>query len=242
MLAIPDEDTFVERLLAGFGSFPTYFSRLPELNRRGPRLYRTLPALDRLDVAQVRELIAAGAVLVDVRTIEDFAAGHIPGALSIELRPVFASWLGWLVDPDKPLVFVLGDDQDRSELVRQCLDVGYEYLAGELAGGMTAWRATDLPEATIEIVGPEAAGLTIVDVRQRNEYDAGHVPAAVHIELGRVPDAVDDVPPGPVTVMCGHGERAMTAASILAARGRSDVAVLAGGPEDWARVTGRALE
>src|SRR6185436_16598467 len=78
MLAIPDEDTFAERLLAGFGSFPTYFSRLPELNRRGPRLYRTLPALDLLDVAQVRELIAAGAVLVDVRTIEDFAASHIP--------------------------------------------------------------------------------------------------------------------------------------------------------------------
>ncbi|HTK16279.1 MAG TPA: MBL fold metallo-hydrolase [Acidimicrobiia bacterium] len=242
MLAIADEDTFVERLLAGFGSFPTYFSRLPELNRRGPRLYRSFPALDRLDVARVRELIAAGAVLVDVRTIEDFAAGHIAGALSIELRPVFASWLGWLVDPDQPLVFVLADDQDRAELVRQCLDVGYEHLAGELAGGMTAWRASNLPETAIEIVGPESAGRTIVDVRQRNEYDAGHVPAAVHIELGRVPDAVDDVPPGPVTVMCGHGERAMTAASILAASGRADVAVLVGGPDDWARVTGRALE
>src|SRR4029079_306135 len=96
------------------------------------------PALDLLDVAQVRELIAAGAVLVDVRTIEDFAASHIPNALSIELRPVFASWLGWLVDPDRPLAFVLGNDQDRSELVRQCLDVGYERLAGELPGGMDA--------------------------------------------------------------------------------------------------------
>ncbi len=241
MLAMPDEDTFVERLLAGFGSFPTYFSRLPEVNRRGPRLYRRLPALDLLDVVRANDLIAAGAVLVDVRKIEDFAAGHIRGALSIELRPVFSSWLGWLVDPEKPLVFVLGDDQDRSELARQCLDVGYEHLVGELAGGMTAWRAAELPEATIEIVGPEAAGSTIVDVRQRNEYVAGHVPGAVHIELGRVPDAVDDVPPGPVTVMCGHGERAMSAASILTARGRADVAVLAGGPEDL-RVTGRVVE
>jgi hydroxyacylglutathione hydrolase len=242
MLAIPDEDSFVERLLAGFGSFPTYFSRLPELNRRGPRLYRTLPALDLLDVAQVRELVAAGAVLVDVRTIEAFAAGHIPDALSIELRPVFGSWLGWLVDPDRPLVFVLGNDQDRSELVRQCLDVGYENLAGELAGGMAAWRAAALPEAAIEIVGPESAGIRIVDVRQSNEYVAGHVPGAVHVELGSMPDAIDDVPSGPVTVMCGHGERAMTAASILAAHGRADVSVLAGGPEDCARVSGRALE
>jgi hydroxyacylglutathione hydrolase len=241
MLALPDEDSFVEQLLAGFGSFPTYFSRLPEVNRRGPRLYRTLPTLDGVGVMQFRKLIGDGAVLVDVRPIADFAAGHIPGALSIELRPVFESWLGWLVEPDRPLLFVLGDDQDRSELVRQCLSVGYEHLAGELDGGMTAWRAADLPAATIEIVGPEALGPNIVDVRQCNEYDSGHVPGSVNVELGSLPDALDAVPEGPVIMMCGHGERAMTAASILTALGRTDVSVLAGGPEDWETATGRAL-
>jgi rhodanese-related sulfurtransferase len=214
---------------------------LPEVNRRGPRLYGTLPALDRIGVTRFRDLIAQGSVLVDVRPIEDFAAGHIPGALSIELRPVFASWLGWLVEPDRPLIFVLGDDQDRSDLVRQCLTVGYEHLVGELEGGMTAWRVAELPESTITIVGPEAIGAKVVDVRQRNEYVAGHVPGALHIELGRVGDAVNDVPNGPVTVMCGHGERAMTAASLLVAHGRADVSVLAGGPDDWATATGRAL-
>jgi hydroxyacylglutathione hydrolase len=241
MLAIRDEDTFVERLVAGFGSFPAYFSRLPEVNRRGPRLYGTLPTLDRVDVARVRELVNDGAVLVDVRPVEDFGAGHIPGALSIALRAVFESWLGWLVEPDRPLVFVVGDDQDRHELVRQCLSVGYENLAGELDGGIAAWRATDLPEAVIEIQGPDALGRNVVDVRQRNEYESGHVPGAVNIELGRVLDSVEDLPAGPVTVMCGHGERAMTAASIIVARGRADVSVLAGGPDDWAAATGRTL-
>jgi len=241
MLALPDEDSFVEQLLAGFGSFPTYFSRLPEVNRRGPRLYRTLPTLGRVSVTHLRKLIGDGAVLVDVRPIEDFAAGHIPGALSIELRPVFESWLGWLVEPDLPLLFVLSDDQDRSELARQCLSVGYEHLAGELDPGMSAWRVADLPEATIEIVGPDALGPNIVDVRQRNEYDSGHVPGAVNVELGSLPDALDAVPTGPVTVMCGHGERAMTAASMLTAHGRGEVKVLAGGPEDWATATGFAL-
>jgi glyoxylase-like metal-dependent hydrolase (beta-lactamase superfamily II)/rhodanese-related sulfurtransferase len=241
MLAITDEDTFVEQLLAGFGSFPTYFSRLPEVNRRGPRLYRTLPTLDRVSIAQSRELIADGAALVDVRKIEDFAAGHIPGALSIELRTVFASWLGWLVEPDRPLLFVLGDDQDRSELVRQCLSIGYEHLAGELDGGMTTWRAADLPEATIEIVRPDRLGPNVVDVRQRNEYVSGHVPGAAHIELGSLPEALDAVPEGPVVMMCGHGERAMTAASILTAHERAHVSVLAGGPDDWASATGNVL-
>ena len=42
--------------------------------------------------------------------------------------------------------------------------------------------------------------------------------------------------------MCGHGERAMGAASLLARAGHSDLSVLVGGPDDWADVTGRSLE
>jgi glyoxylase-like metal-dependent hydrolase (beta-lactamase superfamily II)/rhodanese-related sulfurtransferase len=242
ILAAPDEDAFVEQLVAGYGSFPSYFSRLPEVNRLGPRLYATAPTLAPLDVNDVRELLERGALVVDVRPIEAFAAGHIPGALSIELRAVFASWMGWLVEPDRPLVFVLDDDQDRVELVRQCLSIGYEHLAGELDGGMGAWRATELNEARIEVVGPHLVAATVVDVRQRNEYDAGHVPGSLHIELGSLSYAADQVPDGPVTVMCGHGERAMSGASILAARGRGEISVLLGGPEDWADATGRPLE
>ena len=234
MLAAPDEDSFVEQLVAGFGSFPTYFSRLPEVNRLGPRLLATLPTLEQLTVTKVRELLAGGGVLVDVRRIDRFAGGHIPGALSIELRPVFASWLGWLVQPERPLVFVLDDDQDRSELVRRCLSVGYDHLAGELDGGMAAWRTAQLPQEQIAMVGPDALAPTILDVRQRNEYVSDNVPGAVLVELGSVRDSVEHLPAGPITVMCGHGERAMSAASILTARGRADVSVLAGGPADCA--------
>ena len=87
----------------GFGTFPTYFRRLPEINRRGPRSTASLPALARLDRrGRAHADRQAMRVVVDVRPIADFAAGHIPGSLSIELRPVFSSWLGWLVEPDRP--------------------------------------------------------------------------------------------------------------------------------------------
>lgn len=242
LLSERDENTFVAQLTAGFGSFPSYFSRLPEVNRRGPRLYRTPPPLERVSIADLDALIAKGAALVDVRPIEDFAAGRLPGALSIELRPVFASWLGWLVEPDRPLVFVLNADQNRAELVRQCLNVGYENLAGELNGGMDASRAAGIAEERIELVDPSAIASTVIDVRQDNEYLAGHLPDAINIELGQMHRSASTLPDGPVTVMCGHGERAMTAASILSAHGHTAVSVLAGGPEDWASATGRALE
>ena len=242
LLSEPDEDAFVAQLTAGFGSFPSYFSRLPEVNRLGPRLYRSTPPLERVDIADLDVLVAGGAVVVDVRPIDAFAAGHLPGALSIELRPVFASWLGWLVEPDRALVFVLDPDQDRSELVRQCLNVGYEHLAGELDGGMDAARTVGITEERIELVEPNAVAPTVIDVRQRNEFVAGHLPSAINIELGEIRDSAATIPDRRVTVMCGHGERAMTAASILSAHGHTEVSVLAGGPEDWASLTGRALE
>ena len=239
LFSITDEDLFVERLVAGFGTFPTYFARLPELNRRGPTRYDSVPRLAALQPDDVERHLAEGGVVVDARPVTAFSAGHVPGSLSNTLRPVFASWLGWLVEPNRPLVFVLDPDQDRADLVRQCLDVGQEHLVGELADGIDAWTDSARPVHTILLVGPDGILGQLIDVRQANEYASGHVPGALNIELGAVERA--HLPPGPVTVMCGHGERAMTAASILFARGHDDVVVLDGGPDTWSAATGNPL-
>src|SRR4029453_1546444 len=173
LLAAPNEDAFVAQLLAGFGSYPPYFLRLRERNRVGPELltadWRVLPLLP---TDRVREHLAGGGALGAARPIGAFAAGHIPGALSIELRPRFASWLGWLLDDAQPLVFVLDEDRDRGELARQCRTIGYDHLAGELAGGMAAWRDAGLPEARLPLVEAERMDDqpgVVLDVRQASE-------------------------------------------------------------------------
>jgi len=243
LLAAPDEEAFVELLVGGLGSYPRYFLRLREVNRRGPRVYGAArPRLTPLAPGQVRRLLAEGAELVDARQVAPFAAGHIPGALSIPLRDAFATWLGWLVPDDLPLVVVLDPDQDREDLIRQCLKVGYERLKGELAGGMAAWRSAGLPEARIELaeVADQASG-TVLDVRQQAEFTSGHLPGARHVELGALAGA-KELPAGPLAVMCGHGERAMTGASLLHRAGRGDLTVLVGGAGDWSEATGRPLE
>jgi hydroxyacylglutathione hydrolase len=246
-LAAPDEDSAVAQLLAGFGSYPSYFLLLRERNRVGPELlgsdWRALPLIS---TDRVREHLAGGGVLVDARPAAAFAAGHIPETISIALRPQFASWLGWLVDDTQPLVIVLDDDQDRGELARQCRTIGYDHLLGELAGGMAAWRAAALPQARLPFVEAERVDDqpgVVLDVRQASEIAEGHLPGAVAVELGalaggQLPAAL---PAGPVTVMCGHGERAMTAASLLARAGHNDLRAARGGPEDWRRATGQAL-
>ncbi len=241
LLAAADEDAFVARLLATFGSYPAYFRRLREVNRRGPRGDGTLPDLPPLELAAVDRLRESGAELIDVRAMEAYAAGHIPGSISIALRPALASWLGWLVPPERPLVFVLGQGQDRADLVRQALGIGYERLAGELAGGIDAWRTAGRPLTRTELVGAhDPRRRPIVDVRQAAEYRSGHVPGARHFELGELTGpAIADVP-DEATIMCGHGERAMTGASLLERAGRR-AAVFLGGPDDWAAATGRRL-
>jgi hydroxyacylglutathione hydrolase len=241
LLRAPDEEAFARELIASYGSYPRYFTRLREVNRRGPRTYGAVaPTLAPLAAIQAREAVADGVEIVDARPIEGFATGHISGSLSIPLRPAFGTWLGWLVPEDKPLVFVLADDQDRADVVRQCLMVGYERLVGDVVGGMGAWEEAGLPTERLPLADPdEAPEGTVLDVRQRSEFEHGHVPGAVHVELGSLEAAVSSLPAGPLTTQCGHGERAMSAASLLRRAGRTDVTVLRGGPDDLCRVSGR---
>ncbi|GGS28808.1 MBL fold metallo-hydrolase [Actinokineospora fastidiosa] len=241
LLRAPDEDSFVAALLASLGSFPPYFLELGELNRRGPGVLDGPPRLPGLPTERVRRMLTDGAQLVDVRTVAQFAAGHVPGSLSIPLRPAFASWLGWLAAPDRPLVIVRDQDQDPAEIAWQAAKIGYG-LAGELTGGIDAWGSAGHPITTTRLVQAHQVEGPVLDIRQTTEYAAGHLPGALHLELGELLHRVDEVPAAPLVVMCGHGERAMGAASLLEQAGHRDLAVLDGGPEDWAAISGRALE
>ena len=236
----PDEDTFVARLLAGYGSFPPYFLELRDVNRDGPAvLDADGPALPRLSPAQVQAAVDAGAELVDARSSAAFAAGHIPGALANPWRTQFATWLGWLVDRGRDLMFVADDTVDAAELAWSAATVGFERLVGVLAGGMDAWRAEGRPVASIPLLPADraaerATGHRIVDVRQTAEHAAGHVAASINVELGALAADPDRLEPEPVVVHCGHSERAMSAASLLTRSGHREVTVLDGGPSDLA--------
>lgn len=218
------EHEFVDTLLGGLGTYPTYFGRLRPVNQRGPKVY----GLDLTHLAPVEPDRLEGTTIIDVRPIDRFAGGHIPDSVSIELRDQFGTWLGWLYEPDTPVVFVLDEDQDERDLVRQALNVGHEGLAGKIT--IDRWVAAGHPLSTIDLVGagripPDAP---LLDVRQRSEWDAGHVPGAVNVELGSLDPSRFDLAPGTV-VHCGHGQRAMTAASLMAGRGLDGLTVTTDG-------------
>jgi rhodanese-related sulfurtransferase len=160
----------------------------------------------------------------------------VPDSISIALRHQFASWLGWVVPFGEPVVFVVDDAADIAELVRQARNIGYDQLLGVLAGGVDGWASAGYDLETTPLRPVENVSGQVLDVRQHGEYEVGHIRGARNVELGSL--TATDVPAEPVAVMCGHGERAMTAASLLACRGHRDVTVLTGGPEDWAQRSG----
>ena len=132
----------------------------------------------------MRRLVGAGAVVVDVRPVHDIAAGHLPGSVAIPLRPQFATWLGWLLDPAVPIVIVRNPDQNPADILWPALNIDFANIAGELAAGVAAWRATGGAVHTIPLVRPDQVEATVLDVRHGSEYAAGHLPDAIHIELG----------------------------------------------------------
>ena len=242
LLQAENEDAFVERLLGGLGSFPPYFRELRIVNAAGPKVYGPEPALPQaLSAAEARALSAAGAELVDARPIEAFAAGHVPGSLSNALRDQFAVWLGWLVARDRDVVFVIDEATDVDRLASEARKIGYERLAGVLP--IRAWRDAGEPVATLPLLDAAdaaAAGRRPLDVRQTTEWASGRVVGAAHVELGALASSHAGVD-APALAYCGHGERAMTAASLLARHGR-DAAAFAGGPAELAAALDRAVE
>lgn len=238
-----DETAFVANLLGSLGNYPPYFRRLGEINRLGPPLLESEPGLAPLSVDEVRLSLTDGAVLIDGRPFDRFAVAHVSRAISIPLRPVFASWLGWLAPADRPLIIVRDPDQDPAEIAWQAAKIGYDNIIGELDGGMAAWTAAGRDTASIPLAGAgHIDGRRVLDIRQRSEYLDGHLPGAMHVELGDIAHREAEIPDEPLVVMCGHGERAMGAASLLAGAGHHDLVVLDGGPRDWAAATGRHLD
>lgn len=236
LFAIDDEQRFVRELLSGYGSFPPYFLRLREVNRAGPPLSRTIKWARPLAPAEAAEQMDHGAWLVDARSIHDWARAHPVGAVSIELRPAFASWLGWVVPFGEPVLLLI-DPDDVPEALRQARRIGYDRIAGWIDGGIDAWRAAGLPVAsTDEVDARQAAeraesGAKLLDVRQDSEYAIARIPDAVHVELGSI-IAGQELASADAVAFCGHGERSATAASLLERRG-ARVANLVGGLAAW---------
>jgi hydroxyacylglutathione hydrolase len=245
-----DEADFVRMVLAGQPEPPRYFAEMKRINREGPRVLGVLPRPSRLSALALEQLLHAGEVVVDTRAAADFASGHIPGTINIPLDASFTTWAGWLLPYDRD-IHLLVEDAGRpaagglsrvETAVRDLAMIGLDRVAGMVGtDALAEWTATGHALATVAQITPaETAAMVgrgeaaIVDVRGRAEWEAGHVPGVPNIPVGYLADHVDELPADrPLIVHCQGGARSAIAASVLRARGLTNVVNLAGGYAAW---------
>jgi len=239
----PDEERFVEQAVASLGAQPPNFRAIVALNR-GPLVRADIEAHP-LSPRQVEQHRADGALLVDVRTELQFDDAHVTDATCMTiLRAGFGTKLAWLAEPDRPVVFIGRDDDDGRHATQLAAAIGVTQVAGYLDGGMTAWREERRDVARTERISvPElgervrAGAVQVLDVREASEWAASHIPGSVHTpwhDLHAVPEGLD--PDRPVAAICASGQRAATAASLLARHGAQALHVVDGGVPLWGRL------
>jgi hydroxyacylglutathione hydrolase len=185
---------------------------------------------------------------VDMRSVHEYARGHIPGVFHVELRPAFASWVGWVVPFGTPVILVSDTTEVHEYAVRQLIRIGYDDLPGYLDGGMPAWERANLPVEGVPVLTMRAVRdrlehgepLLVLDVRQAHEWSGGHIPTAELLEAGSLPTAELKLPLDHVIAThCGHGQRAATGLSVLEHRGYRNLALITEGIDGWRSAGGQ---
>jgi hydroxyacylglutathione hydrolase len=225
-LTAPDEASFARQQLSKLLAYPNYYAQMAPINRAGPSALADLPRPAALSPDAFSARIEAGEAVVDGRWRVPYARAHIEGSVNIELSDSFASYVGWMVPFNAPLVLILPEPEDEAvvEAVTQLVRIGYERVTGYLAGGIDAWRESGRPTHSYPVAGLEelcrarraGKATNLIDVRQDVEWNKASIPGSQHFFVGDLPDHIEEVPrEDQAWVICASGQRSSIAASFM---------------------------
>ena len=220
---------WVEETLAGLEEFPSYYAHMGPANAAGP----DAPSLETpspTDRDELARRLARGEWVVDLRTGEAFAAGHVPGSYNIGLHGQMSTYVGWLMPWGSSLTLLGEGPEQVAEAQRELARIGIDDIAGAAHGEPREWtreplgrfeRATFADLAQVR----HHRQVRVLDVRREAEHAESHIDGAQNLPIHEVVERVEQAPHGEVWVHCAGGYRASIAASVLAAHGRHVVAV-----------------
>ncbi|MER6103185.1 rhodanese-like domain-containing protein [Streptomyces sp. NPDC001832] len=236
---------FVALVTAGQSAAPGYFSYDAALNRKDHELYNPAAAPRPLTVEEFSELRGAGAVVVDARGPQEFAAGHVRGSINVPADGRFAEQAGTVLTPDAELLVIAPENREE-EIVTRLARIGFDRVAGYLRNPDDALAALEdeagpasrLTAAQLRTTLESGEPPLVVDVRNCSERAAGFIDGSLHISLGDLPRHLEEIPRDrPLVLYCAGGHRSSIAASLLRHHGFIDVSDLLGGYASWALLT-----
>jgi hydroxyacylglutathione hydrolase len=239
-LQIRSRDEFIRQMTTNLPARPDYFLEDAAINRAGATPLTELPEPKAISAAELNTMLERGAIALDVRPGDEFAAGHVPGSVNIALSGQFASWAGAVLGLSSRPVLIAGTADQLSEARLRLARVGIEDLTGFLGGGVDGWKRAGFelahtPQITVQELSNrlENRNLQVLDVRRQGEWDAGHIAAADWYPLDRFRAALPPLEPNAtIAVHCKSGYRSMIACSLLQRAGRNVINVT-GGFDAW---------
>ncbi|MCX7929342.1 MAG: MBL fold metallo-hydrolase [Chlorobi bacterium] len=236
-----DEDVFVRVLLEGQPEPPRYFAMMKKLNKEPRPILRDgkLPAFQRLSGDDIEQLRRGGVLIVDTRDKVSFAGGHIPGSINIQNNNSFSTWAGWIISYDKPFALIAAPEQ-LEEVTRKLVRIGLDHVTGYLPE-VTEWaqngrKLAVLPQMSVHELAEHirTGDVVVLDVRNQNEYDAGHIEGALHLFAGYLEQNLDRIPRDrTVAVHCAGGDRSSIATSLLHRYNFTNTINVTGGINAW---------
>jgi hydroxyacylglutathione hydrolase len=228
------EQAFVDMTLAGLDVFPAYYAHMGPANVAGPaQVDLSIP--EPVDPDELRARVSRGEWIVDLRSREVFASGHLPGSVNFDLNGSFINYLAWMMPWGAPVTLLGSTPEQVAQAQRELVRVGIDQLTGAAVGGPDSWLADPAQVATLrrlsfvdlaeEDKGQDAP--YIIDTRQILEWEAGHVEGAHFIPFYEIADRLGDVPRDrPVYIHCGSGYRAAAVVSLLQQEGFDNVVLV----------------
>lgn len=229
-------DAFVRLKVGEHHYYPPYFAVMERYNRAGPPPFGAARPPRPLSPDEVADAAAKGAQVVDIRGPSAFAAGHVPGSLSIWQKGI-SSFLGYYADYTHPIIFVDEFDGGVADAERQSRRIGYDLISGYCAGGMAAWARSGRSlrrcgTCTVHEVDTDQFVLDVRDIGVRKR--TGHIPGSAHIYAGQIEGHIAEVPRDrDVYVICDSGFKASLAVSVLLRHGYTRLINVLGGMTAW---------
>ena len=235
------EDDFVAMVTEGQPPAPPYFAFDAVRNRQARPLLDEEAPIPGLGIDEVVARQAEGAIVLDTRAPNDYAAGHLRDSVNVGLEGRFAEYAGDILRPDASIVLVTDEGRTHESTVRLAR-VGFDNVTGFLREPMKAFverpelteRSSRLTAAELSDRVSSGVAVTIVDVRNPGELESGSIPGSISIPLPQLAARIGEVDlTRPVVTYCQGGYRSMIAASLLRRRGAADVSDLLGGYDAW---------
>lgn len=234
-------DEFISEVLGNVPPFPEYYKRMKRLNSDGAADLHGRDVPHPIEVHRFKELSDAGHVVVDLRSKEGYAGGHVPGSLYVGHRP--SLWGAWVVPYETPVLLVADNAEQAAAAQVGLARVGLDDVRGVLMGGFDAWEEAGFDISSLRSLSPRdlraklAAGekVNVLDVRGNPEWATGHIDGASHIVAGYVQDRLDELPAGEtaLALVCNTGFQSTVVASVLERSGRRDLINVLGGMTAW---------